>query len=61
VAAQQPIEISAIIFGRLAELWRKDYAENSMVKLAKPTREKYSMRRPYSAAVEGRGDYTVVS
>lgn len=44
VAAQQPVEIGAIIFGKLAELWRKDYAENPMVKLAKPTREKYCMR-----------------
>jgi len=44
VAAQQPIEIGAIIFGRLAELWRKDYVENAMVKLATPTRDKYRMR-----------------
>src|ERR1700722_1576614 len=44
VAAQQPVEIGAIIFGRLAELWRKDYVENPKVKLATPTREKYRMR-----------------
>jgi len=44
VPAQQPVEIGAIIFGRLAELWRKDYVENTQVKLAKPTRDKYSMR-----------------
>jgi integrase len=44
VAAQQPLEIGAIIFGRLAELWRKDYVENPKVKLATPTREKYRMR-----------------
>jgi integrase len=44
VAKRQPVEIGAIIFGRLAELWRKDYVENPMVRLAKPTRDKYSMR-----------------
>ena len=44
VAAQQPVEIGAILFGKLAELWRKDYAENPMVRLAQPTRDKYRMR-----------------
>src|SRR5579862_2362272 len=44
VAAQQPPEIGAIIFGRLAELWRKDYVDNRMVRLAQPTRDKYNMR-----------------
>ena len=44
VAAQQPVEIGAIIFGRLAELWRNDYVENPMVRLATPTRDKYRMR-----------------
>jgi len=44
VASQQPVEVGAIIFGRLAELWRKDYVDNTKVKLATPTREKYSMR-----------------
>src|SRR5262249_17424215 len=44
VAAQHPIEVGAILFGKLAELWLKDYAENPMVKLAQPTREKYRMR-----------------
>jgi integrase len=44
VAAQQPIEIGAILFGKLAELWRKDYAENPMVRLAQPTRDKYRTR-----------------
>lgn len=44
VAERQPSEIGAIIFGRLAELWRKDYVENPMIRLAKPTRDKYSMR-----------------
>jgi len=44
VTANQPVEIGAIIFGRLAELWRKDYVDNPMVRLATPTREKYGMR-----------------
>ena len=44
IAAQQPPEIGAIIFGKLAELWRKDYVDNPMVRLAMPTRDKYNMR-----------------
>ena len=44
VAAQAPPEPSAIIFGRLAELWRKDYVDNPKVRLATPTREKYRSR-----------------
>jgi integrase len=44
IAERQPVEIGAILFGKLAEMWRKDYVENPMVKLAKPTRDKYSMR-----------------
>jgi hypothetical protein len=44
VVAQQPVEIGAILFGKLAELWRKDYAENPMGRLAQPTRDKYRMR-----------------
>lgn len=40
---QRP-EIGAIIFGRLAELWRNDYVDNPMVRLAQPTRDKYNMR-----------------
>jgi len=44
VVAQQPVEFNAIIFGRLAELWRKDYVENPKVRLATPTRDKYRMR-----------------
>lgn len=44
VAAKQPVEVGAILFGKLAELWLKDYAENPKVKLAQPTREKYRMR-----------------
>lgn len=44
VAAKQPIEVGAILFGKLADLWLKDYAENPKVKLAQPTRDKYRMR-----------------
>ena len=44
VAVQQPVEIGAFLFEKLAELWRKDYAENPMVRLAQPTRDKYRMR-----------------
>jgi integrase len=44
VAAAQPIEVSAILFGKLAELWRKDYVDNPKIKLATPTREKYRTR-----------------
>src|SRR5580700_2795429 len=44
VASHQLIETGTIIFGRLAELWRKDYVDNPKVKLAEPTREKYRSR-----------------
>src|ERR1051326_5109633 len=44
VVASQPIEVAAILFGKLAELWRKDYVDNPKVKLATPTREKYRTR-----------------
>jgi integrase len=44
VAANQPIEVSAIIFGKLAEMWRSDYVDNQKIKLAQPTREKYRSR-----------------
>src|SRR5580704_17662255 len=44
VVASQPVEVTAIIFGKLAELWRKDYVDNPKVKLATPTREKYRTR-----------------
>jgi integrase len=47
VAAGQPEkapEPGDIIIGRLAELWRTDYVDNPMVKLAKPTRDKYNDR-----------------
>lgn len=42
--APERSEIGAIIFGRLAELWRKDYVDNPMVKVAQPTRDKYNSR-----------------
>lgn len=44
VAAKKPIEVSAILFGKLAEMWRKDYVDNLKVKLAMLTREKYRSR-----------------
>lgn len=44
VIASQPVEVTAILFGKLAELWRKDYVDNPKVKLAMPTREKYRTR-----------------
>jgi integrase len=44
ITAKQPIEVGAILFGKLANLWLKDYAENPKVKLAQPTRDKYRMR-----------------
>jgi len=44
VAASQPSEVGAILFGKLAELWRKDYVDNPKMKLATPTREKYRAR-----------------
>jgi len=44
VAAKEPPEVSAILIGKLAELWRKDYVDNPMIRLAKPTRDKYHTR-----------------
>jgi len=44
VVASQPVEVAAILFGKLAEMWRKDYVDNPKVKLATPTREKYRAR-----------------
>jgi integrase len=44
VQAQRPLDVRAIIFGNLAELWRKDYVDNMKVKLATPTRDKYRSR-----------------
>src|ERR1700722_11852959 len=39
--ANVAVDPRAIIFGKLAERWRKDYVDNPKVKLATPTREKY--------------------
>ena len=44
VVASQPIEVTAILFGKLAELSRRDCVDNPKVKLATPTREKYRTR-----------------
>jgi len=44
VVASQTVEVTAILFGKLAELWRKDYVDNLKVKLAQPTRDKYRTR-----------------
>lgn len=41
---EKPPEPGDIIFGKLAELWQGDYADNPMIKLATPTREKYKSR-----------------
>ena len=55
VVASQPIDVTAILFGKLAELWRKDYVDNPKVKLATPTREKYRTRleQSHSAPMGG--------
>ena len=39
-----PAEPGAILFGNLAEMWRRDYVENSKIRLAEPTRIKYRTR-----------------
>ena len=44
VPVQQPTEVWAILFGKLAEMWRKDYVENPKIRLAEPTRIKYRTR-----------------
>lgn len=44
IKAHEPVEVGAILFGRLADLWRRDYVERSIGSkflIAKPTREKY--------------------
>jgi integrase len=40
----QPVDTDAILFGDLAEMWRKDYVENPKIRLAEPTRIKYRTR-----------------
>jgi integrase len=42
--SHQASEVTAILFGRLAEMWRRDYVDNPKVRLAEPTRIKYRMR-----------------
>ncbi len=44
VKAAQPVEVAAILFGKLAEVWRKDYVDNPKIRLAQPTRLKYRSR-----------------
>jgi hypothetical protein len=44
VPVQQPAEVGAILFGKLAEMWRKDHVENPKIRLAEPTRIKYRTR-----------------
>jgi integrase len=44
VVRKEPLQVEAILFGKLAELWRSDYVDNPKVKLATPTREKYRSR-----------------
>ena len=41
---QQPVDTGTILFGDLAEMWRKDYVENPKIRLAEPTRIKYRTR-----------------
>lgn len=44
VIAKEPPDIGAILFGKLAEIWLKDYADNPKIRLAEPTRIKYRSR-----------------
>ena len=44
VPVQQPTAAGAILFGNLAEMWRKDYVENPKIRLAEQTRIKYRSR-----------------
>jgi len=44
VPAQQPTDAGAILFGTLAEMWRKDHVDNPKIRLAEPTRIKYRTR-----------------
>jgi integrase len=44
LAAKEPVEIGAILFGKLAEMWRNDFVEREVggrALIAKSTREKY--------------------
>ena len=42
--SQQPTDTGAILFGNLAEMWRKDHVENPKIRMAEPTRIKYRTR-----------------
>ena len=44
IPPQQPVDSATILFGHLAEMWRKDYVENPKIRLAEPTRNKYRTR-----------------
>ena len=44
VPAHQRTDAGSILFGELAEMWRKDYVENPKIRLAEPTRIKYRTR-----------------
>lgn len=44
---QQPADAATILFGDLAEMWRKDYVDNPKIRLAEPTRIKYRTRLRY--------------
>ncbi|MBI4460576.1 MAG: tyrosine-type recombinase/integrase [Acidobacteria bacterium] len=44
VLAKEPPEVGAILFGKLAEMWREDYVDNPKIRLAEPTRIKYRSR-----------------
>jgi integrase len=44
VRTQEPLEVGAIVFGKLAEMWREDYVDNAKIRLAEPTRIKYASR-----------------
>jgi integrase len=44
VQAKEPVNVSAILFGKLAELWQSDYVDNTKIRLAEPTRIKYRSR-----------------
>jgi hypothetical protein len=44
VAPDVPANYGAILFGELAEMWRRDYVDNPKVRLAEPTRLKYRTR-----------------
>ena len=44
MSVQEPTAAGAILFGNIAEMWRRDYVENPKIRLAEPTRIKYRTR-----------------